>query len=65
MTFKNINFQKNGLAPLYKKTCTLCAKDCGPHNRAFEYGRARLRGPQSLAHCVDTYMPFGVLNARG
>ncbi len=31
---------------------TQCAKDCGPHNRAYKYGCARLCGSQFLAHAV-------------
>jgi hypothetical protein len=32
---------------------TQCAKDCGPYNRACEYGHERLRGSQFLAHAVE------------
>ncbi len=32
---------------------TKCAKDCGPHNRACEYGRVHVRGSQFLAHAVE------------
>jgi hypothetical protein len=30
-------------------------QDCGPHNRAWEYGRAGLRGSQFLAHAIEQY----------
>ncbi len=44
----------------HKIDSTQCAKDCGPHNRACEYGCAHLHGSQFLAHAVDVSLSYSI-----